>query len=76
MTVKVDMSNSTFKELAKSKDAETGESNGTLLSFGGERPANTAFVPDAASAGRCKFIEDANGDIILALKPGLLFIFR
>ena len=75
VTVKVDMSNSTFKELAKSKDAETGESNGTLLSFGGERPANTAFVPDAASAGRCKFIEDANGDIILALKPGLLVIF-
>ena len=74
VTVKVDMSNSTFKELAKSKDAETGESNGTLLSFGGERPANTAFVPDAASAGRCKFIEDANGDIILALKPGLLVI--
>ena len=74
VTVKVDMDAEGFRTLALSKDAETGKHNGKLLSFGGARPADTAFVPDAVSANRCKFIEDENGDIILAFRKGFMLI--
>ena len=75
VTVKVDMDAEGFRTLATSKDAETGKNNGKLLSFGGTRPADTTFVPDAASANRCRFIEDENGDIILAFMRGFtLFV--
>ena len=30
--------------------------------------ADAAFVPDDASANRCRFIADENGDIILAFR--------
>ena len=76
VTVKVDMDDEGFRTLATSKDAETGKNNGKLLSFGGARPANTAFVPDAASANRCKFIEDENGDIILTFMKGFTLLIR
>ena len=76
VTVKVDMDASAFRTLATSKDAETGKNNGKLLSFGGARPANTTFVPDADSANRCRFIEDENDDIILAFVQGLTILFR
>ena len=59
-----------------SKDAETGKHNGKLLSFGGTRPADAAFVPDDASANRCRFIADENGDIILAFRKGFVIIVK
>ena len=59
-----------------SKDAETGKHNGKLLSFGGARPADTAFVPDAVSANRCRFIADENGDIILAFLRGFTLLIK
>ena len=74
--VKVDMDDEGFRALAMSKDAETGKNNGKLLSFGGARPANTAFVPDAVSANRCRFIEDENGDVILAFRKGFVIIVQ
>ena len=76
VTVKVDMDAEGFRTLAKSKDAETGNNNGKLLSFGGTRPADTVFVPDAASANRCRFIEDENGDIILAFLRGFTLLIK
>ena len=76
VTVVVDMDAETFRNLAKSKDAETGKRNGKLLTFGGARPADTTFVPASASADRCRFIEDENGDIILAFKPGVTVLIR
>ena len=76
VTVKVDMDDEGFRTLATSKDAETGKHNGKLLSFGGARPANTAFIPDAASANRCRFIEDENGDIILTFMKGFTLLIR
>ena len=76
VTVKVDMDAEGFRTLATSKDAETGKNNGKLLSFGGARPADTAFVPDAVSANRCKFIEDENGDIILAFRKGFTLLVK
>ena len=76
VTVKVDMDDEGFRTLATSKDAETGKYNGKLLSFGGARPANTVFVPDAASAKRCKFIEDENGDIILTFMKGFTLLIK
>ena len=74
--VKVDMDDEGFRTLAMSKDAETGKHNGKLLSFGGTRPADTTFVPDAVSAERCRFIEDENGDIILAFRKGFVLIIK
>ena len=65
-----------FRTLATSKDAETGKNTGKLLSFGGARPADTTFVPDAVSADRCRFIEDENGDIILAFRKGFVIIIK
>ena len=76
VTVKVNLDDEKFRTLALSKDAETGKYNGKLLSFGGARPAGTAFVPDAASANRCKFIEDENGDIILTFLKGFTLYIR
>ena len=76
VTVKVDMDAEGFRTLALSKDAETGKHNGKLLSFGGARPADTTFVPDAVSADRCRFIEDENGDIILAFRKGFVIIIK
>ncbi len=74
--VKVDMDDEGFRTLALSKDAETGKHNGKLLSFGGARPADTTFVPDAVSANRCRFIADENGDIILAFRKGFMLIVK
>lgn len=74
--VKVDMDDEGFRTLALSKDAETGKHNGKLLSFGGARPADTTFVPDAVSANRCRFIADENGDIILAFRKGFVIIIK
>ena len=76
VTVKVDMDDEKFRTLALSKDAETGKHNGKLLSFGGARPADTAFVPDAVSANRCRFIEDENGDVILEFLKGFTLFIR
>ena len=76
VTVKVDMDDEKFRMLALSKDAETGKHNGKLLSFGGARPADTTFVPDAVSANRCRFIADENGDLILAFLPGTALIIK
>ena len=76
VTVKVDMDAEGFRTLATSKDAETGKNTGKLLSFGGARPADTTFVPDAVSADRCRFIEDENGDIILAFRKGFVIIIK
>ncbi len=76
VTVKVDMDAEGFRTLALSKDAETGKHNGKLLSFGGARPADTTFVPDAVSANRCRFIEDENGDIILAFLRGFTLLIK
>ena len=76
VTVKVDMDAEGFRTLATSKDAETGKNNGKLLSFGGARPADTTFVPDAVSANRCRFIADENGDIILAFRKGFVIIIK
>ena len=76
VTVKVDMDAEGFRTLATSKDAETGKHNGKLLSFGGARPADTTFVPDAVSANRCRFFEDENGDIILAFRKGFVLIIK
>ena len=76
VTVKVDMDDEGFRTLATSKDAETGKHNGKLLSFGGARPADTTFVPDAVSANRCRFIADENGDIILAFRKGFMLIVK
>ncbi len=36
--------------------------------------ADAAFVPDDASANRCRFIADENGDIILAFRKGFMLI--
>ena len=74
--VKVDMDAEGFRTLAMSRNAETGKNNGTLLSFGGARPADTAFVPDPVSANRCRFIEDENGDIILAFLRGFTLLIK
>ena len=76
VTVKVDMDDEKFRTLALSKDAETGKHNGKLLSFGGARPADTTFVPDAVSANRCRFIEDENGDVILEFLKGFTLFIR
>ena len=76
IAVKVDMDAETFRDLAMSRDAETGKNNGKLLSFGGARPADTTFVPDAVSANRCRFIADENGDIILAFRKGFVIIIK
>ena len=76
VTVKVDMDDEGFRTLALSKDAETGKHNGKLLSFGGARPADTTFVPDAVSANRCRFIADENGDIILTFRKGFVIIIK
>ena len=76
VTVKVDMDDEKFRTLALSKDAETGKHNGKLLSFGGARPADTTFVPDAVSANRCRFIADENGDIILTFRKGFVIIIK
>jgi autotransporter-associated beta strand protein len=76
VTLKVDMDAETFRNLAMSRDAETGKRNGYMLTFGGARPANVNFTPDSASAGRCRLLEDENGDIILAFKPGLTIIVK
>ncbi len=76
VTVKVDMDAEGFRTLALSKDAETGKHNGKLLSFGGARPADTTFVPDAVSANRCRFIADENGDIILTFRKGFVIIIK
>ena len=65
-----------FRTLALSKDAETGKHNGKLLSFGGARPADTVFVPDAVSANCCRFIEDENGDVILEFLKGFTLFIR
>ena len=76
ITVKVDMDAETFRDLAMSRDAETGKNNGKLLTFGGARPANVKFTPDSASAERCLLLEDENGDIILAFKPAFTIIVK
>ena len=74
ITLKVDMDAETFRTLAKSRDAETGKNNGYLLTFGGARPENVNFAPDSASAERCRLLEDENGDLILAFRPGFTII--
>ena len=76
IAVKVDMDAETFRDLAMSRDAETGKNNGKMLTFGGARPANVKFTPDSASAGRCRLLEDEADDIILAFKPGFTIIVK
>lgn len=76
VTLKVDMGSEKFKNLAKSRDAATGENNGYLLTFGGARTEYTAFELDPVSAKSYRLIEDENGDLILAFMPGTTFIIR
>lgn len=76
VALKVDMGDAAFRNLAKSKDSETGENNGCLLTFGGARPANVSFVLDATSKNRCRLLEEENGDIVLAFLRGIGIIIR
>ena len=76
VTLKVDIGSAKFRNLAKSRDAETGESNGYLLTFGGARAEHTAFELDPVSARGYRLIEDENGDLILAFTPGTTLIIK
>jgi hypothetical protein len=70
------MGDAAFRNLAKSKDSETGENNGCLLTFGGARPANVSFVLDETLKNRCRLLEEENGDIVLAFLRGIGIIIR
>ena len=76
VTLKVDAGSAKFRNLAKSKDAETGTSNGYLLTFGGARAEYTSFALNPASARSYRLIEDENGDLILAFLPGTALIIK
>jgi autotransporter-associated beta strand protein len=76
VTLKVDAGSAKFRNLAKSKDAETGTSNGYLLTFCGARAEYTSFALNPASARSYRLIEDENGDLILAFLPGTALIIK